>query len=422
MNDFPQSTELRVGIALVIGLVIGAEREQRMAEAAQGAAGIRTFAITALLGAVARLIDQPVVLALFGGAVAAGTLIAYALGDRTKGDPGLTSEIALVLTFALGALALSHPLIALAVGITTALLLAFRTHIHDVVREVLSPTELRDALIVAAGALVVMPLVPDRTVDPWNVLNPFVLLRLIVVILAIHLAAHVAQRVMGPRWGLSIAGLAAGFVSSSATVAAMGKKAAEDPAQERSAIAAATASTIATFVQMAVLVGAASASLLLALAIPLAAGGLTALAYAAVFAFRAAREGGTPVDGTRSAVDLKGAVIFAVLVTAVTVGASVIESYAGSSGVVIAAAIAAFADAHAAAASIASVHAAERLASDAAIVAVLACLSTNTVTKTVLAFTSGPRSYALPVLGGLALVIAATWGAWVLQAAISGAL
>lgn len=417
MEEFPESIELRVGVALVIGLVIGAEREQRMGEGAHRAAGIRTFAITALLGAVAILLEQPIALALFGAAVATGAMVSYALGDRT--DPGLTSEIALVLTYALGALAMSRPMLALGVGITTALLLAFRTRIHSVIREVLSPSELRDALIVAAATVVVMPVIPDRTIDPWGVLNPFVLWRLVVVILAIHLAAHVAQRAIGPKWGLPIAGLAAGFVSSSATVAAMGKKAREDPTQVGGAIAGATASTIATFLLLAALVGTASPGLLLDLALPLTAGGLSALAYAAFFAVRAAREGGAKIETTRSAVDLRGAILFALLVTGVTIGASLVEGLAGSAGVVIAAAIAAFADAHAAAASIASVYAADRLDAAPAVLAVLACVSTNTVTKAVLALTSGPRSYSVPVLVGLTIVVAATWGAWVAHVAFA---
>jgi uncharacterized membrane protein (DUF4010 family) len=407
--------DLRVGIALVIGLLIGAEREQRMVEGGHRAAGLRTFAITALLGAVAHLFGDPIVLAVFGAAIAAGSFTAYALGDRT--DPGLTSEIALVLTYALGALAIDHPMLALGGGIVTALLLALRTPLHTMVREVLTPAELRDALIVAAAALVVLPAIPNQTVDPWDVLNPFVLWRLVVVILAIHLGAHVAQRLLGPRWGVPLAGLAAGFVSSSATIAAMGKRAKDQPERAGAAIAAATASTVATFAQMAILVGAASPALLRALAVPLAAGGIAALAYAGVFAIQAAREEGdyTPPEGR--AVDIRGALVFALLVTAVSVASTLIERVAGGAGVVIGASVAAFADAHAAGASIASVHAAQHLSLPDAELAVLACVSTNTVTKTALAFASGTRSFALRVVIGLAIVLGATWIAWAVHAA-----
>ena len=336
-------------------------------------------------------------------------MVAYALGDRT--DPGITSELALVLAYALGALPISRPMLALATGIVTAMLLAFRAPIHSLVREILSPAELRDALVVAAAALVVLPLLPNRTIDPWNVLNLFTLWRLLVVVLIIHLAAHVLQRLLGPKWGLAIAGLASGFVSSSATIAAMGNKVREDPKGLRGAVAAATASTVATFVQMAALVAAASTSLLIALVVPLAAGAVVALIFAGVFAYRAANSPAMdPVPGR--AVDIRGASIFAAFVTFVTIGSSLIQGTVGGTGVVIAAAVAAFADTHAAAASIASVHAANQLATKGAVLAVLACISANTLTKSVLATVSGPRAYSFPVLFGLGLVIAATWIGW----------
>lgn len=416
MGELLEPVPARVVVAVIVGLVIGAEREQRMREGAHQAAGIRTFALTAMLGAIGALLEHPAIVVGLGAAIAIAALVAYKLGDRT--DPGLTSEIALVLTYALGVLALSRPSFALALGISAALLLAFRSRIHTVVQEWLSPSELRDALIVAAAALVVLPMIPDRTVDPWEVLNPFTLWRLVVVILAIHLAAHVAQRVLGPRWGLPLAGLASGFVSSSATIAAMGNKAKENASRTAGSIAAATASTVATFAQMAILIGAASPRLLASLSVPLIAGGVCASAYAASFALRAAH--GRAMDGDPSpsgrAVDLRGAVLFALLVTAVTIGATLLERAAGSTGVVIGAAIAAFADAHASGASIGSVHAAGQLDELAAQVAVLACFSTNTVTKIALAFSSGPRAFAIPVTIGVVLVIAAAWIGWALGA------
>ncbi len=417
-NSILESVEARIAIALIIGLVLGAEREQRAADgaAAHRVAGIRTFAITALLGAIAQAMGSPVALGLFGAAVVAGTMVAYALGDRT--DPGITSELALVLAYALGALAISRPMLALEAGIVTAMLLAFRAPIHSLVREILSPAELRDALLVAAAALVVLPLLPNRTIDPWNALNLFTLWRLLVVVLIIHFAAHVLQRLLGPKWGLAIAGLASGFVSSSATIAAMGNRVREDPKRMRGAVAAATASTVATFVQMAALVAAASTSLLIALAVPLAAGGVVALVFAGVFVYRAANSPAMdPVPGR--AVDIRGAAIFAAFVTVVTIGSSLIQGAVGGTGVVIAATVAAFADTHAAAASIASVHAANQLATKGAVLAVLACISANTLTKSVLATVSGPRAYWLPVLFGLGLAIAATWIGWAMGRAFA---
>jgi len=418
MDEFLSRVELRVAVALIVGLVIGAEREQRLAStvpsergAIHKSAGIRTFTIVSLLGAVGVLLEEPWTLALFGLGVIAAALVAYALNDRT--DPGLTSEMALVLTFGLGALAITRPMLSLAIGITTALLLAFRTRIHAVVKDVLSPAELRDALIVAGAALVALPVLPNRAIDPWDVINPFVLWRLVVLILSVHLGAHVARRVFGARWGMAIAGLASGFVSSSATIAAMGGQAKREPTQAKGAIAASTASTVATFLQLFLIVSAASPDLAQHLALPLGAGALVAFAIAGFYAWRAANEK-TDNKLPEHAVNLRGAFLFVALVTGVSVLSTAARIAVGDSGVIAMATLAAFADAHASAASVASVEVAGGITESVAVLGVLACLSANSLTKVVLGFTSGTRGYGLQIGAATCAVVAASWIGWAL--------
>ncbi len=98
-------------------LLIGAERERRQAEekTQHQAAGVRTFALTALLGGVLVQIDQPGV--VVGGPIVITALALVAFGDHT--DPGMTSEVALLLTFGLGALAQRQPRLALSAGVVT---------------------------------------------------------------------------------------------------------------------------------------------------------------------------------------------------------------------------------------------------------------------------------------------------------------
>jgi uncharacterized membrane protein (DUF4010 family) len=403
---------LELGIALVIGLVIGAEREQRIAAepTARRTAGIRTFALVGMLGAVASLLG-PAALVGFGIVVALFTLAGYALDARL--EPGLTSEVALVLTYALGALAMTHGTLALSLGVTTALLLAFRSRIHAMVRDIVSPAELRDALIVAGAAIVVLPALPNEPIDPWGVLVPFTLWRLVVLVLLIHFGAHVAQRVLGPRWGPPLAGLASGFVSSSATIHAMGKEARE-PAASPSATATAAASTVATYVETAILVGAASPTVLERLALPLATATLTALLFAGWFAYRAARSPNVTTRELDRAVNLRGALLFACAVTAVSIGATFVERAIGAPGVLVGAGLAALVDAHASAASVAALDTAGTLSTDAAAAGVLVCLSANALTKLGLAIASrASRSFQLAVL---AQVVAATLASWIVLA------
>lgn len=402
----------RMAVALAIGLIIGAEREQRKAEGTnRGAAGIRTFTTVALLGAVAALV-HPALLATLGAAVALAAVAGYALGDRT--DPGLTTEAALMLTYGLGALATNRPAVAMAVAVCAAGVLAARETLHSFLKDTLSARELRDALVLAVSALVVLPLIPDRPVGPFLALNLHTLWRLAVVMMALTASGYVAQRALGTRVGLAIAGLAGGFVSSIATIGAMGERARQSPELRSGAVAAAAASTVSTFVMLSVMVGLADVELLRHLGWPLFTGGLAAAIYAGVWE-RTVMSHPPPAPKEGRAFKLSSALAFAALVGLVgTVSAFAAERF-GASAVELTAALAGFADTHATAASTASLHADGKIPEAVALVAVLIAFTTNASTKVVVSFTSGPRAFAWRVSLGQLLVVCATWagfGAW----------
>jgi uncharacterized membrane protein (DUF4010 family) len=399
----------KLATALAIGLIIGAERERRKGEGpARAAAGIRTFAAVAALGGVTSLLGVPVV-AVGGLFVGGAAIAAYLVGDRS--DPGLTTEVSLVLCFALGALSVSRPAVALAAGVCTAALLAARGDLHRFMRDTLSERELRDGLVLGLAAIVILPLVPDRFVGPYAAVNPHTIWRLAVVMMGLAAAGHVAQRAVGSSMGLALAGLAGGFVSSAATIGAMGVRARGDEAVRAGAVAGASASTVSTFVQLAVVVALADPTVVAGVAWPLGCGGVTAGAYSALRAWHASRGRGPAAERGR-AFRVLPAVLFACLVGAVGALAAFAESRFGPAAVPVAAALAGFADAHAAAASAASLAAAGRVSEAVAVLGVLAALTTNTVTKAVLAFTSGDRRFGWQVSLGLLLVLAGTWGAF----------
>ena len=401
--DLPEG---RLAIALGIGLVIGAERERRKGEGpGREGAGIRTFAVAALLGGIVASLGGQVLLVAGALIVGSFAIAAYVLGDRE--DPGFTSEVTLVLTYCLGAFAQHEPRAALGAGICVAALLALRAPLHRISRSVLSEDELRDALLFGVAAVVVLPLLPNRAIDPFGVVNPFTLWRLVVVLMAMSGAGYIAQRALGPRYGLALAGLGGGFVSSSATIAAMGARARADGAVLRPAVAGAAASTVSTFVQLAILIAAASPALLAALAWPLGAGGLAAATYAAIHTVRARRADADAIKGR--AFRLPMALLFGSLVTVIGFVSALARAWLGAAGTIATAAIAGFVDAHSSTAAIASMSASGQIAQRSAIAAVLLALTTNTLTKAVLATTSGPRRYALLVNTGLVLVLAVTW-------------
>ena len=396
-------------VALGAGLLIGAERERRKREKGlPSLGGIRTFTLASLAGALAYGIGGVPLLAV---AVLAVTALAGLSYWRLVGqeDPGLTTEIALVLVVLIGALAMRDAFAAAALSVAVAFLLLVRKGVHRFVGDVLTEEEVRAALILAAAAVVVLPLLPDRPMGPFGALNPHSIWRLVVLVLAIGAAGHVAVRVLGPRFGMPIAGLASGFVSSAATIGAMGARAAAAPAVLGAAAAGAVLSTVATLIQLAAVLAITSLPVLRAVSPALVAGGVAAALYGAVFTLRALRQPVAASEATGNPFSLTAALIFAATLSVVLLASAALRAWFGQSGAVVAAALAGFVDTHAAAISIAALVASGKMSAAAAVAPILAGLTTNTITKVVLARTTGGRAFALRVVPGLILVIAAAW-------------
>ena len=404
-----QSTLIGLSVALGIGLLIGAERERRKSEAPRNnAAGIRTFAVGALLGAVGYLTGGLFLLAVAVFLVGVGAFLTY---QRTnEDDPGITTEFALLLTSLLGGLAVRNALLAAGIGSVLALLLASRSRIHHFVRSVLAERELYDIILFCATALIVLPVAPDRYLGPFDAINPHSLARLIVIVMGISAVGYVAMRWMGPRYGLPLSGFASGFVSSTATIYAMGQRASKAPAIMGAAVAGATLSSIATIIQLATIMALVQPELLRIMALPLGLGGAVVSAYGVFFLLRGSREAAENqgVDPGR-ALDLKTSIGFAVLLGVVLLASAALNATMGSAGMWLGAAVSGLADAHAAAASAASLSAGGKISVQQAVMPVLLALTANTITKCVVAFNAGGRAYAWQIIPGLLAMVAAVW-------------
>lgn len=405
----------RLGVALGIGLLLGLERERRKGQGpARAPAGLRTFALAALMGGVCMVIDGVVVLAVGLAFIAAMTVVAYALGDRS--DPGVTTEVALPVAFLLGAFAQEEPTLAAAFGVVVAILLASREYLQRFVANALTEQELHDGLLLGAAALVVLPLVPDEAIGPYDAFNPFAIWRLVVLVMLIGAAGYIAVRVLGARLGLPVAGFASGFISSAATIGAMGSRARKDPPVMRSAVAGAVLSTLATVVQMVVVVGVTDAGALREIGPAMGAAGVAAAAYGLVFSLRALRHDEEDAATSGRAFEPKTAVIFAATVGVILLASAFFNDTFGRAGATISTAAAGFADTHSAAISVASLVASGRLEAEDAVIPILAGFTTNSLTKAVLAWTAGGRRFALQVWPGLVLVLAGAWGGWAVTA------
>ena len=191
------------------------------------------------------------------------------------------------------------------------MLLYSREGLHRFVRSGLTEAELRDALIFAGATLVVLPLLPDDPLDPYGVLNLRKIWIVVVLIMAISGAGYIAVRLLGVRFGLPVSGFASGFVSSSATIAAMASRVKETPGLLRPAAAGAVLSTVATIVQLALLLAAVNMAVLGELAIPLALSGLAAVLYGGAFTLWALKHEGQGDDKPGRAFSLATALALA---------------------------------------------------------------------------------------------------------------
>ena len=275
---------LGLGVALGVGLLIGIERERAKGTGPRrAAAGVRTFMLLGLVGALAHLVGEI-------GTLVAGIFVTLAMLASYRrsqaADPGLTTEMAMLVTFFLGVLAMQAMPIAAGLGVVVALVLASKSTLHRFTRQVLSAQELHDLLLLTAAAFVVLPLLPDRTIDPWDAINPRKLWLLVVAVMAVSSAGYVALRAFGSRLGLALAGLAGGFVSSTATIAAMADRAKASPESSASFASAGLVSNVGTIIQLTIVLAALSPELLTHAAWPLAAAGVVAVGAAVVASWR----------------------------------------------------------------------------------------------------------------------------------------
>ncbi|HRH16715.1 MAG TPA: MgtC/SapB family protein [Aquabacterium sp.] len=401
--------QMGLAVALGVGLLIGLERERRKGEGPERrAAGLRSFMVAALLGAVAQTVSPWLAGVAVAGVVALASLSYW---QSRSNDPGLTTELALVTTALIGALAVPQPAVAAATGVVLASLLAARERLHRFATDWLSEQELHDALLLAALVLVLLPLLPTVPLSWMGSLSLHQVLMLMIVILGMQAAGHLAQRLMGDRAGLAASGLLGGFVSSTATISAMGSLVRSGQASMRLGLCAAILSTAATWLQMVLMASVVSPKAL-GLILPLVVlGALVPLSVGAVL-WRD-QTSASPVDGPRGQMlRPREAVIVALLLVGGAVLVHGAQAY-GVSGVFMGTGLAAVADAHAPVASLLSLFEGGRLSADHLLIGLMVALSVNGATRTIAALVTGGPRFAMGVGGSLLVNVLVGW-AWVL--------
>jgi uncharacterized membrane protein (DUF4010 family) len=400
------SAATTLAAALGCGLLIGVERERRKGEGpGRALAGLRSFALVCVTGAAAALTR-------IDGLVVAGAVFVAALGvaaywrDRSD-DPGITTEVALLLTYLIGVLCTwSLPLAAaLAAGLTAVL--AGRERMHRFVSHWLKPAEVRDGIVLAALVLLALPLMPDRPL--WGpVLNPHVMVQLLALLLAVQSLAHLGRRLLQARHAVALSSLASGFVSSTATIATLGLAVREGRSGARLMAGGGLLSCVSTQMQLLLVAAAVQPAWLSLLWMPALAGAALAALWGAWLVRGAPADGelgavstprveGMPGAGDERMFSLKGAAAVAALLTGIQVLVHAMELWLGAAGLLAGTLLGALADLHAA---LAAVFASSAPGSGAEL-AVMLALAVHAFSKSVTAGLVGGARYLAWLAPGL---------------------
>ncbi|PZO53177.1 MAG: hypothetical protein DCF16_07870 [Alphaproteobacteria bacterium] len=409
----------RLAMALGIGFLVGVERGWKHRDAPDGtrAAGLRTHAVVGLTGGVAGAM-----LPMIGQIGFAAVTIAFAAAFVTfkvreslkDNDLSVTGTIAGLLVYVLGAYAIWGDLrIVAAAGVALVGLLAFKEALHGWLDSV-TWKELRSALLILAATAIALPLLPDRTIDPWDAINPRELWLLTILVAGASFAGYVAVRVLGGDVGV-LAGAAAGsLVSSTVVTAELGRRVRKGETHAMVAGAAASLAAAISVGRVIVLLAVTGVTI-----VPEAAPALAAAVVvfaAAAFALRYFDKEQVSADGPqklRSPLDLISVGQFALLLGAVIIIGRIVADAYGQAGLLPFAATAGLADVDAVTLAAGSL---VRGGLDPAVGAhaVMIAVVMNTLSKGVIAFFAGGWRYAALYFAASAAAIAAAAAVWFL--------
>jgi len=407
-----ESLIARLGLALAIGLLVGLERGwlERDAPDRSRTAGIRTFGISGLLGGIVTALANALGAAsvLVGGFIAFAAIFAwYKAREAARDDDfSVTSVMAGLAVFALGAFSVAGDYRAAAAGgAALAAVLASRGILPGLLKR-LTWIELRSALILAVMTAIILPLLPDRTLDPWGGFNPWEVWFLTVLIASISFAGYVAVRVLGSTRGLLVSSLTGAIVSSTAVTMALARDAAASAGNPLPLAGAASLAAMVSILRVCAVVLAIEPAALVVVGMPAF---VASLAFAMCGTLLLARYGGDHEKGTpaRNPFELGPLLFFALLFAIVSTASAALAAQFGGRGLLASSALSGTFDVDE------SVLSALRLVKYSVSVkavgqAVLAALAANAIGRLSLVVFSSPVRFWFP-LAGITL-IAATAG------------
>ena len=407
----------RFGAALVIGILIGMERE-RSAELREIKlfAGVRTIALLALAGCAGGLLsdvtNSPWPLVAVIVTMGSLTVAAYI---ATHGG-GSTSEVAAFVAMLCGAICYwEYYSLAAAIAVVVTVLLSFKQQMHYVAHN-LTREDVYSTLKFAAITAIVLPILPDQTFGPppFDALNPYRIWLMVVLISAISFMGYVLMKLVNTRNGIALTGLLGGLVSSTAVTLSFGRRSKVEPDLSPHFAVAITVAWAIMFLRVLVQIGAINIRLLNVLWLALLAAALVLMLYAAYLFFKRK-------DDTNRAValvnpfELRPALTFGALYALILLISRTAQIYFGEVGVYVSSVLAGLADVNAVTLSMANLSRSPNgLEVEVAAEAVILAVLSNTIVRTVMVYITGApalRRFMLPsaILAIVVTVAVVVW-------------
>ncbi len=318
--------------SLAIGLLMGLERERRRS----AKAGLRTFALVALLGTLSGLLadqaDSGWILAAGLLAVGAMIIAAYINQPDDAGDPGTTSVVAILVCYCLGAaIWFGYGTLAVMLGITTTVLLYFKAELHGISHR-LTPKDLISILQFAVLSFVILPILPDRSYGPYDALNPHQAWLMVVLVSGVSLAGYAALRLAGPQHGAPMMGLLGGLVSSTATTVVVSRHARANAALASTAMVVVMVASLMVLLRLMVMAAVVAPAIIEPLVKVFAGGLVLGLAVTAFGWRRLEAQEELPMPEVRNPTEIRTALGFGALYAVVLFCSAWLSDAAGAKG------------------------------------------------------------------------------------------
>lgn len=405
------STVSALAAALAVGALVGLERGWRERERAEGSrvAGLRTFSLFGLLGGVLGVLSDtlgPWLLATGFAGLSVLAAVSYRENVRIPGSLSVTTAVAALLTYSLGALAgVGQAAIAVGAAVVVAMLLDLKPALHRWLRLV-EHRELSAALQLLVLSVVILPLLPDDGYGPYDALNPYRLWWAVVLIAGMSLCGHIAMRFTGPQRGIFWTGLLGGLASSTAATLTLARRSRAEPGLTDAAAAGTLAACSMMFLRMTVIVFSLQPALGRPLGVPMVTAGVALLGLGALQWKRHASGDAVPGVGSIAPFDLSTALGFGAFLGVMAVLTQASKEWLGNPGLYALATLSGLADVDAIVVTVMQMQVAGSLAVAATVTAVGIAVAANMVAKASIAAVIGGASLGRRVAVGYGLSIA----------------